>query len=75
MRNPKTKAMQPYITSRDAAAFHDKFVTLRTLSKAKGAPWQSLAARLKRAQITPFSPDGTDYGQIYLKAQVEALDL
>ncbi|MBU2865991.1 TniQ family protein [Pacificibacter marinus] len=70
IRNPKTKARQRYITDDDARAFHAKFVTLRTLSKAKGTTWQRLSAQLRQANISPFSPDGVDYGYVYLKEDV-----
>lgn len=71
MRNPRTKAMQRYITEKDAAVFHTRFVTLRTLAKAKGVTWQSLAPKLRDAGVLPFSPEGVDYGYLYLKSEVE----
>ncbi|WP_186009220.1 TniQ family protein [Tropicibacter naphthalenivorans] len=72
MRNPRTKAMQRYITEKDAAVFHARFVTLRTLAKAHGVTWQSLAPKLRNAGVLPFSPDGIDYGYLYLKSEVES---
>lgn len=72
MRNPKTKAMQRYITSQDAAVFHKKFVTLRSLSKSQGSSWQSISSKLRTAGIRPFSPDGTEYGNVFLKNEAEA---
>ncbi|NVK47127.1 MAG: TniQ family protein [Rhodobacteraceae bacterium] len=70
IQNPKTKALQRYITDEDARAFHAKLVTVRTLAKARGTTWQMLSARLRQAEITPFSPDGMDYGYVYLKEDV-----
>jgi hypothetical protein len=72
MQNPKTKAFQPYITSADSAAFNAKFVTLGTLAKAKGTTWQKLSSTLRAKGIEPFSPDGANYGNIYLRETVEA---
>ncbi|WP_146188667.1 hypothetical protein [Pseudoprimorskyibacter insulae] len=72
MINPRTKAMQRFIGTRDAAAFHHRFTTLRLLSKAKGETWQSLARKLRDAGISTFSEDGRDFGPVYLKAEVEA---
>ncbi|WP_167683670.1 TniQ family protein [Parasedimentitalea denitrificans] len=73
MRNPRTKAMQRFIAPHDAAAFHNRFVTLRVISKAKGTSWQSLSHHLRRAGVMPFSTDNADYGNIYLKKDVEAV--
>ncbi|WP_253949362.1 hypothetical protein [Mangrovicoccus sp. HB161399] len=73
IRNPRTKAVQRYITKEDAAVFHDRFVTLRTLAKANGTTWQSLAPRLREAGVLPFSPDGADYGNLYLRAEAEGV--
>lgn len=72
MRNPRTGAMQRFIGTEDAAAFYLRFTTLRILSRAKGTTWQSLSHRLRAAGVTPFSPDGFDYGHVYLKKDVEA---
>ena len=33
--------------------------------------WQRLNAELAEAGIRPFSPDGLDYGKIYLKEEVD----
>lgn len=71
LKNPKTNAMQPYITSENATQFHRKFYTLRTLSKATGLSWQKIAGALAASDVTPFSPDGGQYGKIYLKTDVQ----
>ncbi|WGW05102.1 hypothetical protein [Tropicibacter oceani] len=71
IRNPRTKAMQRYIAKEDAAVFHERFVTLRTLAKAHAVTWQSLAPKLRDAGVLPFSPDGADYGYLYLRSEVE----
>ena len=75
MRNPKTRAHQPYITTEDADAFQERFFTTRTMAKAFGRSWQSLSAELRQKGVAPFSPDGIDYGPIYLRDAVcRALD-
>lgn len=71
IRNPKTRALQRYITNKDAAAFHGKFMTLRTLAKSQGTSWQKITAALRANNVSQFSPDGKDYGNLYLKADVE----
>ncbi len=67
MLNPKTQANQFYITTGNADAFHEKFFTTSTMAKAFGCSWQSLSADLRRKGVHPFSPDGIDYGPLYLR--------
>ncbi len=71
--NHRTKVRQRYITSQDADAFHAKFVTLRTLSEAQGTSWQKMSRMLQVEKVTPFSPDGQDYGNLYLKSEAESV--
>lgn len=73
IRNPRTKALQRFIGTQDAAAFHDRFITLQILSKTMGATWQSLARKLHDAEVSTFSAGGIDFGPIYLKKEVEAV--
>ena len=72
MRNHRTLALQRCIASKDAAAFHARFITLRILAKARGETWQMLARKLRDAGVSTFSADGIDFGPVYLKAEVEA---
>ena len=72
MRNPKTNAVQHYFSAQDATDFHKRFFTLRTLSKHSGMSWQRSGAFLKEVGVMPFSPDGVDYGNIFLRDEVEA---
>ena len=69
--NPRTKAEQFYITTADAAAFHAKFFTPRSMANTYCRSWQSLRVDLDQEGITPFSPDGRDYGRIFLRSEVE----
>jgi len=68
--NPRTKANQDFISERDAAAFHKRFFTLRTMSVHYGVTWQKLAAELRLRGIRPYSPDGLDLGNIYLRDNI-----
>lgn len=72
MQNPKTKAEQDYITDEDAANFHERFFTPRTMSLHFEKSWQKISAQMRRQSISAFSPDGEDYGSIYLRADVPA---
>ncbi|MFT5864621.1 MAG: hypothetical protein ACI82I_000350, partial [Gammaproteobacteria bacterium] len=71
LRNPKTKALQLYITDDDAKTFHAKFVTLRTLAEGRETSWQNVSRKLKARGTTSFSPDGVDYGNLYLKSDAD----
>lgn len=71
IRNPRTNIMQHYISQSDGKAFHSKFYTLRSMSSQFDRSWQRLTAELTDAGIKPFSPDGTNYGNIFLKDEVD----
>ncbi|RHZ91193.1 hypothetical protein D1114_20770 [Cereibacter sphaeroides] len=72
LQNPKTRAFQLYITAEDAAAFHRRYLTPRTLAQEFGRSWQSLTAEMRAKGIQPFSPQGEDFGPLYLRADVVA---
>ncbi len=71
MQNPRTRAAQRYVTAADAEAFHERFLTLRTMARAYGRNWQSLSADLARHGIETFSTHERDYGSVYLREDVE----
>ncbi|UWQ75811.1 TniQ family protein [Leisingera sp. M658] len=71
--NPKTGAMQRFLSPADIEAFHKRFVTLRGLAVEKGMTWQSLRVRLKENGVLPFSPDGEDYGAIFERSEIDLL--
>ena len=71
MAHPKLKTKQLFITRDDADAFHRRFYTPRTMAQAHGKSWQSMTATLKAAGIAAFSPDGEDYGSVYLRHDVD----
>ncbi|OHC54759.1 MAG: hypothetical protein A3D16_09485 [Rhodobacterales bacterium RIFCSPHIGHO2_02_FULL_62_130] len=72
LRNPKTGMANIFVTAADIAAFHRRFVTMRTLSAETGRAIPGLRVQLKRAGVAVFSPDGQDFGHLYLRAEVEA---
>jgi hypothetical protein len=61
------------MTPEDMAAFHRRFVTLTTLSAEMGQHRNTLKATLAARGITPFSPDGQNFGPVYLRADVAAV--
>lgn len=63
--------MQHYINQSDGKAFHSKLYTLRGMSLLFDRSWQRLTAELTDARIKPFSPDRENYGNIFLKNEVD----
>ena len=57
----------------DIAAFHERFMTLTTMGQEFGLHRNTIRAVLKAHDVQPFSPDGEDYGAIYLRGKVADL--
>lgn len=72
LRNPKTGVANIFVTAADIAAFHRRFVTMRTLSAETGRAIPELRADLKRAGVAVFSPNGLDFGRQFLREEVVA---
>jgi hypothetical protein len=72
LRNPKTGMENIFVTAADMAAFHRHFVTMRTLSAETGRAIPELRADLKRAGVAVFSPNGLDFGRLFLREEVVA---
>lgn len=70
--NPVRRAVQPYLSAADRAAFDARFATVRTLSLEMSDTWQQLRRRLEVAELQAFSPDGIDFGPVYERRDVEA---
>jgi len=71
--NPRTGRPQHRMTPQDMAAFHLRFMTLTTLSAETGQHRNTLKGLLAASRITPFSPEGKDFGAVYLRADVAAV--
>ena len=71
--NPRTGRLQHRMTPEDMAAFHRRFVTLTTLSAETGQHRNTLKGLLAAGRITPFSPEGQDFGAVYLRENVIGL--
>lgn len=71
--NPRTGRLQYRMTPEDMAAFHRRFVTLTTLSAETGQHRNTLKGLLAAHRISPFAPDGQDFGAVYLRADVAAI--
>lgn len=68
--NPRTRRSQYWMTPEDMDAFHRQFATLTTLSTETGQHRNTLKGRLASRKITPFSPEGQDFGAVYLRENV-----
>jgi hypothetical protein len=73
--HPKSGVPQRFLAAADIAAFHDRFVTLRGLAVELGLSWQALRPKLADAGVEPFSPDGQDYGALFERGAVNAVQL
>ena len=71
--NVRTGRPQHRMTPEDMEAFHRRFVTLTTLSAETGEHRNTLRGLIASRRITPFAPDGQDFGAVYLRADVEAV--
>ena len=71
--NPRTSRPQHRMSPEDMAAFHRRFVTLTTLAAETGQHRNTLKAALAAGRITRFSPEGRDFGPVYLRRDVAAV--
>ncbi|WP_312530977.1 hypothetical protein, partial [Paracoccus sp. (in: a-proteobacteria)] len=69
-RNPASGAMQRYITPADLLAFHERYVTLLTLSEELGRPWQGVSHLLKVRHVPRVLADGKDFGHLYARGDL-----
>ena len=73
MTHPRTGVERLYMSPGDIAAFHRRFLTLRTMAAEFGTARRgAMLARLDAAGVRRFSPGGVDHGPIWLRAEVEA---
>ena len=69
--NPANNNWQFYMTAEDEAAFHDRFMTLKTISKALGDHSRTVEKRLNSVGIASFSANGQEFAGIFLRLEVE----
>lgn len=73
VRNPKTGRERFRMNDTHISEFHQKFMTATTIESEFGMQRNTLLAILKEHQAERFSPDGGDYGSIWLRASVEPI--
>jgi hypothetical protein len=73
MKHPRTGVERLYMSPEDIAAFHRRFLTLRTMATEFGTARRgAVFTRLHAAGVRRFAPGGVDHGPIWLRAEVEA---
>ncbi|MGO4855390.1 hypothetical protein [Phaeovulum sp. W22_SRMD_FR3] len=61
------------MSEEDIARFHERYLTLPKILEEFDLHWHTASALLKAKGIRPFSPNGGDYGKIYLHSEAEAV--
>ncbi|WP_458791910.1 hypothetical protein [Yoonia sp. MH D7] len=67
--HPRTKRVQYRLRAEDISSFHRRFVTLTTLIEETGYHRNTLKSLLAAAHVNRFSPDGQDFGPVYLRKE------
>lgn len=70
-RHPVTRQALLYVSEDDMVEFHRRFLTPTTMQREFGLHRQTCTARVRAAGIKPFSPDGADFGPLYLRQEAE----
>lgn len=73
IEHPKTRQMQHRMTPGDGAAFHRRYLTPTTIESEFGLHRNTSLAILKAGGVARFSPDGVDYGAIWLRSEAAPL--
>ncbi|RRH73811.1 TniQ family protein [Falsigemmobacter faecalis] len=63
-----------WLSDEDVQAFKLKYVTVGEVSDLYGTNKRDVCAWLQQYGIVPFSPDGQDYGMIWLRSDLAALE-
>jgi hypothetical protein len=72
-KNPKTGRLQIFMSKDDIAAFHTRFATIWTMSNEREVDRNSIRSWIKAAKLRPFSPNGEDFGLLFLRDAFEAV--
>lgn len=71
MQHPINNVRILYVSGEDIDAFNQCFLTLSQMQIEFGLHRWTCAAKLKKAGVVAFSPDGRDFGPIYERSKVE----
>ncbi|KIT15567.1 TniQ family protein [Jannaschia aquimarina] len=67
LMNIATRSLRRCITAEDAAAFHERFVTAKTLAEERGVPTKVAAAEMKNRGFPSFQVEDVAYDGIWLR--------
>ena len=68
-KNHETGRQQYWLSAEGIAAFHERFVTLTTLSKETGHQRNTLKSLLEASRVARFGPSDQDFGAVYLREE------
>ena len=71
--NPRTKRPQYWMTPENMATFRRQFATLTALAAETGRHRNSLKGQIASGRVARFSPEGRDFGAVYLRDDVTKL--
>lgn len=66
-----SKQYQRRLTNENIEAFHQRFLTITTMSSETGLHRNSILALIRLNSLPAFTPDGQNYGPIYLREVVQ----
>ncbi|MCL4068224.1 hypothetical protein M3484_16765 [Pseudomonas sp. GX19020] len=70
-QNQRTKRMEWRVDAQQMAAFHQKFATVTTLRPGNTLSQYDVLKMLHRSGALPFTADGKNYGNLWLRADIE----
>ncbi len=65
--NRRTGRRWYFVTAEEISAFHRRFVTLTTLCEETGLHRNTLKGLLDATRVARFTPDGQDFGAVFLR--------
>ena len=71
VQHPKTNVRRLYVSDADVTGFNRRFLTLTQMQAEFGLHRHTCAARLKAAGVSPFAPEGQDYGPLFERQKAE----
>ena len=59
------------VTEKDIEAFHQRFLSQKTLASEYNGFWRTLVEKLMSRGVEPFTSDGESFGHLFLRVDVE----
>ena len=67
--NPRKRRAQYRLSADQIASFQKRFVTLTTLGEETGYHRNTLKGLFAASRVARFTPDGQDFGPVYLRSE------